>query len=52
MIYSCEEHIDLAIDVFVDTYETFPILTKTTDENLSTGCEYCEKEAVYIVANP
>ncbi|MFO1442258.1 CxxH/CxxC protein [Bacillus sp. Bva_UNVM-123] len=52
MIYSCEEHIDIAIDTIVDEYETFPQLTKVTEEEkLSTTCEYCQNQAIYIVAN-
>ncbi|MDQ0271931.1 CxxH/CxxC protein [Cytobacillus purgationiresistens] len=52
MIYSCEEHIEVAIDTIVDEYETFPKLTKVSDvDNLTTTCEYCQKPAIYIVAN-
>ncbi|MBS4189864.1 CxxH/CxxC protein [Bacillus sp. FJAT-49705] len=52
MIYSCEEHIDIAIDTVVDEHETFPILTKISEgEKLSTTCEYCRNSAVYLVAN-
>lgn len=52
MIYCCKEHVELALDVFVDENEIAPILKELTDEEkLSTTCEYCEKQAVYIVAN-
>jgi CxxH/CxxC protein (TIGR04129 family) len=51
MIYSCEEHVDIALDTIVDEHGTFPILSKLTVDNLSTTCEYCEKLAVYMVAN-
>lgn len=52
MIYSCEEHVDIAIDTVVDECETFPQLTKVSDEEkLSTTCEYCQNEAIYLVAN-
>lgn len=52
MIYACEEHIDIAIDTIVDDYETFPNLTKVTEEEkLSTICEYCQNKAIYMVAN-
>ncbi|WHY00722.1 CxxH/CxxC protein [Neobacillus sp. DY30] len=51
MIYCCEEHVDLALDSVVDEYETFPVLSKVGGDNLSTGCEYCQNRAVYIVAN-
>lgn len=52
MIYSCEEHVDIAIDTVVDEYETFPQLSKISDEErLSTTCEYCQNKAIYLVAN-
>ena len=50
MTYCCEDHVELALDMFVDETETFPILTKV-ENNLSTTCEYCEKPAIYIVGN-
>ncbi|MGN7385986.1 CxxH/CxxC protein [Sporosarcina sp. SAFN-015] len=51
-IYSCETHINHALDVFVAKEETFPIMEKIEDEKkLSTKCEYCDTPASYIVAN-
>lgn len=51
MIYCCEEHVDFALDDIVDKYQTFPILTKISVDNLSTTCEYCQNLATYMVAN-
>jgi CxxH/CxxC protein (TIGR04129 family) len=51
LIYCCQEHVDLALDMVVDEFETFPLLLKITVDNLPTGCEYCQNDAVYIVAN-
>lgn len=52
MIYSCEEHVDIAIDTIVDEHETFPMLSQISDDKrLSTTCEYCRNNAVYVVAN-
>ncbi|MBS4196457.1 CxxH/CxxC protein [Lederbergia citri] len=52
MIYCCKEHVELALDVIVDEYETFPILEEIkTEDGLSTPCEYCENPAAYIVGN-
>lgn len=52
MIYCCEEHVELALDVIVDDYYTAPTLEKITDpEKISTTCEYCRNLAVYVVAN-
>ncbi|MCA0988800.1 CxxH/CxxC protein [Alkalihalobacillus algicola] len=52
-IYSCEEHVELALDVTVDETEHFPVLEKLEEnnENLSTTCEYCSETAVYMVSN-
>ncbi|MEH7109159.1 MULTISPECIES: CxxH/CxxC protein [Bacillaceae] len=51
MIYCCEEHVELALDVIVHEHETFPVLEKVDVDNLSTSCEYCRNNAVYVVAN-
>lgn len=52
MIFCCLEHVDLALDVVVDEYEVAPILKElSAEEKLSTTCEYCEKQAAYIVGN-
>lgn len=32
MIYSCAEHVDIAIDSVVNEYETFPILEQISEE--------------------
>jgi CxxH/CxxC protein (TIGR04129 family) len=50
MIYCCEEHVELALDVMVDESGSFPLLNKVENQ-LSTACEYCEKQAVYMVGN-
>jgi CxxH/CxxC protein (TIGR04129 family) len=52
MIYCCEEHVELALDVIVDEYETSPTLEKLEGpEKISTTCEYCRNTAVYVVGN-
>jgi CxxH/CxxC protein (TIGR04129 family) len=51
MIYSCEEHVDFALDEIVDEFMTFPVLSKIDGDNLSTPCEYCQNPATYVVAN-
>ncbi|KGP73194.1 CxxH/CxxC protein [Pontibacillus yanchengensis] len=51
-LYVCQEHVDKAMDVVVDEYETFPRLEKVDEDiSLSTGCEYCGERSVYMVAN-
>ncbi|RDI40902.1 CxxH/CxxC protein [Falsibacillus pallidus] len=52
MIYCCKEHVELALDVIVDEYETAPVMkVLSEEEQLSTTCEYCENKPVYLVAN-
>jgi CxxH/CxxC protein (TIGR04129 family) len=52
VIYCCQEHVELALDVVVDEYETYPILSEIPKEKqLSTSCEYCRNMAVYMVGN-
>jgi CxxH/CxxC protein (TIGR04129 family) len=51
-IYSCETHINHALDVFVAEEGKFPIMELLSDEEkLSTNCTYCEETALYLVAN-
>lgn len=51
MIYCCKEHVELALDVVVDDFETFPILTEVPVDKTPKSCEYCGQPAAYIVAN-
>ncbi|QUG43656.1 CxxH/CxxC protein [Psychrobacillus sp. INOP01] len=51
-IFSCENHINHALDMFVAEQKTFPMLEELkNEEKLSTVCSYCESSALYIVAN-
>jgi len=45
-VKACGDHIDIAIDDFIDTNETFPLLTKAVEGK----CSYCEKAAVYLLS--
>ena len=50
--YSCENHIDHALDMFVAEMEEFPIMDKLSEEEkLSTKCSYCDEQATYIVSS-
>jgi len=51
-IYSCESHINQALDDIIVELEMFPIMEKLEgSEKLSTKCIYCEESALYVVAN-
>lgn len=45
-MYSCENHIDIAIDDFLVKNETFPILNSSKDRK----CDYCDDVAVYVLS--
>lgn len=52
MIYCCKEHVELALDVIVDEYETAPVIDQVEEEKKKTAvCEYCQMAAEYVVAN-
>lgn len=49
-MYCCEEHIELAIDMYVDEKELAPEIEKIEkNSKLSTSCELCANPAIYIV---
>ncbi|AHD04042.1 CxxH/CxxC protein [Paenibacillus larvae] len=54
MIVVCQEHLDIAIDEFLDEYEDAPDIVdlKTTQFpawNPPAHCEMCDGEARYLV---
>lgn len=50
--YSCETHVNQALDMLVAETKEFPIMEKVSEEEkLSTECSYCEEQATYIVSS-
>lgn len=50
--FSCEKHIDHALDMHVAETEEFPMMELLSEEEkLSTKCSYCEETATYIVSS-
>ncbi|MEK9200190.1 CxxH/CxxC protein [Ureibacillus sp. 179-F W5.1 NHS] len=50
--YSCETHINHALDMLVAETKEFPIMEQLSeDEKLSTKCSYCEEQATYVVSS-
>lgn len=48
----CFEHIELAMEMYIDEHEEAPILEMVPEEEkLSTTCEFCSEHAVYMVGN-
>ncbi|WP_017725832.1 CxxH/CxxC protein [Halalkalibacterium ligniniphilum] len=51
MYVSCEEHIDLAMDIIIDEHEAAPVIEMIpAKEQLSTSCSFCEKPANYRIS--
>lgn len=44
--YSCEDHLDIVMDDFINKYEIFPKLELDKEINY---CNYCDKYSKYIV---
>ena len=52
MIYSCLEHVELALESVVDETQLAPVMEQIPeDKQLSTRCEYCGEPAAYLVTN-
>lgn len=54
MFYACHEHLDLAIDEYIEKYQEPPELFLVTQIKNSVGegeniCSFCIREAVYVV---
>ena len=44
-IFSCMEHVDIAMEEFINDYERSPILVENNNEK----CFYCKKNSKYQV---
>jgi CxxH/CxxC protein (TIGR04129 family) len=51
MYKCCEEHIELAIDMYIDEREVAPEIEKISVDNQALYCDFCKNQAVYIVGN-
>ena len=47
-IYACEEHVDMAIDDYVNEFAEAPEVLK---EEINK-CHYCQLKAVYVIKSP
>ncbi|CAG9622910.1 CxxH/CxxC protein [Sutcliffiella rhizosphaerae] len=48
----CLEHVELAMEMYIDEHEIAPNMEKLSEEEkLSTTCELCSEPAVYMVGN-
>jgi CxxH/CxxC protein (TIGR04129 family) len=51
MYKCCENHIELAIDIYVDEKEMAPEIEKISVDNQGISCDFCKNQAIYIVGN-
>jgi len=51
MFVCCEEHIDIAIDMYVDKMEQAPNISFISVDKHDKLCDFCANKAVYIVGN-
>ncbi|MBP1932302.1 CxxH/CxxC protein (TIGR04129 family) [Ammoniphilus resinae] len=54
MFVCCREHIEIAIDEFVDEYEDAPDLYKLAETSFTAWtvparCDFCEEEPIFLV---
>jgi CxxH/CxxC protein (TIGR04129 family) len=49
IIYACEDHVEMALDDYINESETAPKLMKIQDEKQK--CSYCREEAKYLITN-
>lgn len=50
--FSCENHINHALDIVVAETGDFPILEELeVEEKLSTKCTHCGEQATYVVSS-
>lgn len=56
MIATCADHVEIALDEFVDTYEEPPEMELITESKVeierSVKCHFCEKEAQFLLRKP
>ncbi|WP_084278810.1 CxxH/CxxC protein [Anoxybacillus tepidamans] len=51
MFICCEEHIELAIDMYVDEIERAPEIIHIPVDKQEKKCQFCQKQGVYVVGN-
>ncbi|WP_216830167.1 CxxH/CxxC protein [Alkalihalobacterium elongatum] len=50
--FSCEEHVDLAMEHIIDECEAAPNMEILSDEQkLSTTCSFCEEHPTYSITD-
>lgn len=56
MIATCADHVEIALDEFVDTYEEPPEMELITESKVEmerpVKCHFCGKEAQFLLRKP
>lgn len=53
MITACMEHIEIALDEFVDTYEEPPEMERIEEQESQTvTCQFCDQPAKFRLRKP
>ncbi len=48
ILYACKDHIDVALDDYINCEENAPHMVEVSDEN-QIVCSYCEQKAKYSI---
>lgn len=51
MCKCCEQHVELAIDMYVDEKQQAPEISTTPVDKKEELCDFCKQRATYIVGN-
>ncbi|HJV45400.1 MAG TPA: CxxH/CxxC protein [Bacillota bacterium] len=54
MFVSCRDHMDLAIEQFLDEYEDAPDIYKLKETSFTAWtvparCDFCDREPIYLI---
>lgn len=48
VIYACKDHVEMALDDYINTEETAPSIDKV-EICKNIRCSYCDEQAIYIL---
>ncbi|MCP8971239.1 CxxH/CxxC protein [Ectobacillus ponti] len=51
-ISCCQEHVELALDIIVDEFQTAPVIHSVDEQtDQIQTCEFCKNNANYVVSD-
>lgn len=48
--YACEEHVDIVLEDFIDTFEVSPLMDLCLPSSPQAKCRWCGKKPKYLLA--